>query len=132
MTFQALPKNTVLIHSGPCPHLHVVLTEPDGEPPTVLVVNVSSKRKNSDQTTVLTSGEHSFLTKAESVVRYDQAKFLNHQPLIKAVEDGVLSVYEDVTDELFEKIRQGILSSPETPLAVKGYCERVLGDIEAA
>tara|TARA_Y100000588_G_scaffold263967_1_gene278693 strand:- start:253 stop:657 length:405 start_codon:yes stop_codon:yes gene_type:complete len=124
-TFTGIPKNTVLRPSGPCDHLFVVITTPDGEPPKVVAVNVSTKRRNSDTTTVLIQGEHSFLTKPESIIRYDLAELVEVDELVKAVDSGNLTAMEDMSDSVFQRICDGIEASPNTPQDIKDQYQRL-------
>ncbi|MCF5859795.1 hypothetical protein [Aeromonas veronii] len=124
-TFAGIPKNTVLRPSGPCSHLFVIITTPDGEPPKVVVVNVSTKRSKSDTTTVLYQGEHSFLTKPESIIRYDLAEIIEIDQLITAVNNGHLTALEDMSDAVFQRICAGIEASPDTPEDIKNQYQKL-------
>ena len=131
-TFTGIPQNTVLRPSGPCNHLFVIITTPDGEPPKVVAVNVSTKRGNSDTTTVLLQGEHSFLTKPESIIRYDQAELIEVDDLITAVNNGHLTALEDMSDAVFQRICDGIDASPDTPQDIKDQYQKLKPDQQAA
>ena len=132
MTFNSLPKNTVLRPSGPCDHLYIILTTPDGEPPKVVAVNVSSKRANSDLTTILLMGEHSFLTKQESIIRYDMAELIEVEQLVNAVNSGDLTALEDMNENVFQRICLGINNSPNTPSQIKNICQPLFSVTDAA
>ncbi|MEI8607838.1 hypothetical protein P4S70_01355 [Enterovibrio sp. Hal110] len=124
-SFTGVPKNTVLRPSGPCEHLFIIITTPDGEPPKIVAVNISTKRRSSDTTTVLTQGEHSFLTKPESIVRYDQAELIEVDQLIAAVNAGELVAMEDMSDVVFQRICDGIQNSPNTPQDIKDQYQKL-------
>ncbi|MCI0390265.1 MAG: hypothetical protein MOB07_16065 [Acidobacteria bacterium] len=104
------------------PHLWIVLTDPEGDPPQVVMVNLNTKRDGSDTTVVLHPGEHRFI-KHETVVNYSDARFVevgNLQALIAMHRDWQ---DDDCSDDLLAKIRQGLIDSPFTPNKIKTYCQ---------
>lgn len=116
-------KNTVLVPvpSPSCQHLFIVLTSPEGVPPLVVMVNVTTRRPTSDSTVVLVAGDHSFI-KHESVIAFEHADFFELKKLEKGLEAGKLSRYPDINDALFKVVKNGLLNSPRTPRKIKKYC----------
>ena len=55
------------------PHLWIVLTDPEGNPGEVVVVNLTSQRPGSDATVVLQRGDHPFV-RHDTVVYYGDAR----------------------------------------------------------
>ncbi len=103
-------------------HLHVVLTEPEGDPPQVVIVNLTSAQTWSDQTVVLDEGEHPFV-KHRTVVNFSDAQLDNSSTVKGLVETGIGEFREDLSEALLSKIQQGLLDSPRTPRWLKGHCK---------
>lgn len=118
-------QNTILvpIPSPKCKHLFIVLTAPDGEPPQVVMVNVTTRRPHSDCTVILTGGDHPFV-KHESVIAFEHASLFDAERLERGLRDGRIVKYSDMDDSLFEMIRRGLLTSPRTPTRIRHYCQQ--------
>jgi hypothetical protein len=118
-----IQKNTILvpIPAPNCKHLFIVLTAPEGEPPVVIMVNITSRRPTSDATVVLTPSDH-FFVKHESVVAFEHALVFEVSKLENGLKSGLLAQYPDISESLFESIKKGLLSSPRTPQDIKAYC----------
>lgn len=103
-------------------HAWVVVTEPIKDPGKVLIVNLTSyNEKFSDPTVVLTKEEHPFLDH-KSCVRYIDARWASPDQLEKFIEAGVADPLGDCPPATLEKIRNGILNSPETEPEIKEIC----------
>ncbi len=50
------------------PHLWIVITEPTGNPPVVIIVNITTLQQGAEQTVILQRVDHPFI-RHESVVR---------------------------------------------------------------
>jgi hypothetical protein len=101
-------------------HLWIVLSDVDEEGHFV-TVNVSTARPGVDRTTVLLPKDHKFV-KHESVVRYDKAekRHVSHFELA----GSLLEIYkQDITEDLYQRIYEGFLSSPATPRDLKVYIQ---------
>lgn len=123
--FKALPKNTIHMPTSgvQSKHLFIVLTPPDGIPPKIVLVNISTRQARSDTTTIVLAGEHPFLTNQESIIRYDQAEIVDANTLINAVNTKNEYCHRvDISDNLHERICNGLLQSDETPQEVIDYC----------
>lgn len=118
-----IQQNTILVPvpSQSCKHLFIVLTAPEGEPPVVVMVNVTTRRPTSDATVILTPGDHSFV-KHESVIAFEHASLFEVERLENGLNNGSLSKYPDISDSLFTAVNQGLLNSPRTPQNIKTYC----------
>jgi hypothetical protein len=85
---QIKKKSTFVIDypSGTTPHLHIVLTDPEGNPPKVVVVNLSSCKglRSEDTTVILKPGDHSYITQ-DSFIAYDYAK----KVVVKILENKI-------------------------------------------
>lgn len=118
-----IEKNTILVPvpSPTCKHLFIVLTAPEGEPPVVVMVNITTRRPTSDATVILTPGDHSFV-KHESVIAFEHASLFEVSKLESGLVSGALTKYPDISESLFSAVKQGLLSSPRTPQNIKEYC----------
>lgn len=118
-----IQKNTILvpIPAPNCKHLFIVLTAPKGQPPVVVMVNITTRRPTSDCTVVLTPSDHPFV-KHESVVAFEHAMTFEVSKLENGLQKGLLKKYPDIDDALFEVIKHGLLNSPRTPQRIKTYC----------
>jgi len=125
MSETLVEQNTILvpIPAPTCKHLFIVLTAPDGEPPKVVMVNVTTRRPHSDCTVVLTCGDHAFI-KHESVVAFEYAALFEVERLERGLKNGRIAKYPDIDHRLFEVIKQGLITSPRTPGRIRHYCQQ--------
>ncbi len=121
-------QNTILvpIPSEMCQHLFIVLTNPEGKPPVVIMVNITTRRPTSDCTVVLTPGEHPFV-RHESVIAFEHGDFFPVSKLENGLATGQLRKYSNINDNLFGMIKRGLLTSPRTPQKIKNYCSKQFG-----
>lgn len=101
-------------------HLWVVVTEPTGDPPQVLLVNFTTYRRPSDPTLILQPGSHSFIDRP-TAVSYGDAKLAGVEVLEQLVNAGAARFHDDCTEPLLASIQQGLLTSPRTPRWLKAY-----------
>ena len=104
------------------PHLWFVLTDPLGKPPRVVAVMLRSVTRFTDSTLILKPGEHPFI-RHDSAVHYTTALWLNVSAILGAMSDGRCHLKEDMTDELLQRVRNGLLASPFTVHALRDQCE---------
>lgn len=123
------PKATVLMASGPThdpdrKHLFIVLTEPLGDPPEVLLVSLSSVSTSyqHDCSCELHPGDHSFITHP-SFIRFDLARIEPAQKLIDGVDQQVFSVREPISEEVYQRICTGLRQSAGSSLRVKNFLQ---------
>ena len=103
------------------PHLWIVLTDPEDNPPQVVVVNLTSLRPGADLTVALNRGDHPFV-RHETVVFFGDARFAEARSLDKAVGVALASRLDAVSVELLQRVQEGLLASDETPRRIKEYC----------
>lgn len=104
------------------PHLWIVLTEPDEQvPPHVAIVNLTSFREGADTTVVLATGDHPFI-RHHTVVYYGDLLVAPAQKLVDAVRAGIATRHDDLTDDILERVREGVFRSPFTHGDMKAYC----------
>jgi hypothetical protein len=107
-------------------HLWVVLTEPYGEPPRVALANLTSHKDGIDETVVLEAGEHSFIRR-KTVVNYAAAQIVSATKLEQLIEADLTIPHRELcSDELLEKIRQGVFDSPFASPKFQKYCRERL------
>lgn len=107
-------------------HPYYVITEPQGEPPTVVAVNITGYAPHKDQTVILESGHAAI--KKKSVVNYRETLFLDVLQIEAELNDGehrtMLHHSEPVcSDALLRKLQIGLKLSRGTPIKFKRYCE---------
>jgi hypothetical protein len=95
-------------------HQWVLVTDPQPQTGTAIVVNVTSKQSYSDQTTVLVVGDHPFIIRP-SIVYYVDAREMDVAKVELAIKMGAATSHLPYTQTILAKIQAGILSSPETP-----------------
>jgi len=107
-------------------HLHIVLTDPNGQPPTVAIVSLRTHRKELDETVVLGPSDHPFV-KRKTIVQYAWAKIIESDKLETAIQsDLTLRHKQDCSPELLKQIRDGLFKSPFTTPRIKSYCQDAL------
>ncbi len=107
--------DTAILHDGHYDgerrHLYIVLCDPKGDKYELILVNVTSLRDNSDTTTILNPGDHSFI-KHESVVNYYNAGILAHSNAEVAFRNGDRVGIERLKPAVLQRVQQGLLDSP--------------------
>lgn len=105
---------------GGIPHLWIVVTEPSGSPPEVVIVALSSDSEGKDRTVQLGPRDHPFITKP-SIVFYPDAHRRSVRDIENDVRNADATFHSDCSESLLEAIRQGLLDSPATPRRLKAY-----------
>jgi hypothetical protein len=103
------------------PHLWIIVTEPDGNGECV-IVNVTTLRNSADQTVILGSTDHSFITHA-SAVRYADAEIFQLAQLEAMISAGVVDQMDACNADLLRLVQQGLLASPFTPQRIINHCK---------
>lgn len=111
---------TFMYPDGGIPHLWIVVTEPSGAPPEVVIVSLSSDRAGKDDTVKLGPGDHPFIRKP-TVVFYPDTRLMAVPAIIAEIQNGQASFHADCSEDLLERVRQGLLASPATPRRMKAY-----------
>lgn len=106
-------------------HLFFIMTQPHGEPPIVVMVNISTVRgyRMEDPTVILHPGDHSFI-KHDSYVGYGFTRKIRLSVLEKHLEDGKAEMMDPVAEHIFQRVFDGLLQSPHTPQEMKAICRR--------
>ena len=93
-------------------HLCIVLTDYKGDPPSIILVNITSWKRHKDQTVIIETGEHAFVIK-KSVVAYDMAVVLEEWRIERLLR--LAKMQPRASADLLKKIRDGLLTSPRVP-----------------
>lgn len=102
-------------------HLWIVLSDPEGDPPQVVAVNLTQRGNQPDTTVVLNAGDHKFIKK-ETIVYYADARFVPAGAIEAYANQPGYRFKDDCSDDLLNKIREGLKNSKFTPKKIKSYC----------
>jgi len=119
-------QGTLLMHTGPSHHLHIVMNDPVfcqvlGEL-SVLVVNLSSVRETGrhDTSCILAPGCHPFVRR-DSWVVYGEAAVLRLPRLEADIVAGGTIPHLPVSLDVFRAVRAGFDRSPHVKLKIERY-----------
>jgi hypothetical protein len=130
--FFLCPQQTFLVPSGPPTdpgrlHLHVILTAPypnQIDVDCVALVSFCSVDPDLpyDDTCLVSpgSGIHPFI-KHPSFIDYGKARIIEAEKIKKGIESRKLFLRDSVSDELFQRITNGLCVSPQTPPVVVAF-----------
>ena len=96
-------------------HLWVVISDPAADSERVLIVNFTTRRKDSDPACILQAGEHPFV-RHETCVNYAGAKVVSEAQIRTLVQKGLLSSHAALSAALLERIRDGAAASERMSL----------------
>ena len=106
-------------------HLRVVVTSPvAGE---VIVVSITTRRRNSESLVVLLPGAHPFI-QHESVVAYRYSEIRTVESIEAALKNGQAQRREPMPPDALRRIRAGLRDSDHTPNGVRHYFLTVEGE----
>lgn len=106
-------------------HLWVVLTDPQGDPPQVALVNLTKHKPDLDQTVVLNVGDHPFI-KQKTIVNYARATTVEASRLEGAMRADITMQHKiDCTPKLLDTIREGLFKSRFTKPRIQKFCEHL-------
>jgi hypothetical protein len=116
---------TILMSNGrgSIEHLWIVVeNDIPGDPDSMIVVNISSLREGSDNSTILTKGDHPFIKHDSSVVFGDAQIVL--KTLVQQFADlSPEKIKEKLEDQVLERIEEGLLLSKRTKKGIKQICK---------
>lgn len=96
-------------------HLWVVISDPAVDPARLLIVNFTTRRKDSDPACILQAGEHPFVHH-ETCVNYGGAKVVSVAQIQTLLQKGLLSSHAALSDVLLKRIRDGAAASERMSL----------------
>jgi hypothetical protein len=85
-------------------HLWIVLSDPHQDADHVLLVNVTSWRRDKDQACLLSAGEHPFVVH-NSCVNYEDAQVCAYVHLLDLLNRGRIVVQDALRPEILKHIR---------------------------
>lgn len=108
-------------------HPFVVVTEFDRETGEAILVSFSSTqgKPHIDKTTIVPAGSHEFIPQ-ESYAAYYLAGRMKRETLEGKIKNGEAIQGERIDEPILEKLRAGIIASPETPAGIKEFYEDCL------
>jgi hypothetical protein len=119
------------VEGYPTPHLHIILTDPVGDPPTVAMVSLRTYREGAlglDDTVILNPGPgiHKFV-KHKTYVFYKWARTIEVARLERIIdEDLTTKDQDDCSPEMLETVRAGLFKSIHPKQKIKTYCQVAL------
>lgn len=102
-------------------HLWLVVAELPNSPIQLVIVNLTTRKSESDTTVILKTGDHPFV-KHETVINYSDARLISKPDLITRIEEKFFATDQIFADEILRIIQQGLLNSPYTPKGIKESC----------
>lgn len=81
-----------------------------------------TQKSFTDKTVVLNDGDHPFVRHLSSV-HYSTADYFYLKHIQRAVKKGLCHIKEDMTDDLLQRVQDGLLKSSRTPHTIRDYCE---------
>lgn len=100
-------------------HLWLIITQPFGQPPKVIIVSLSTQRDGSDTTVILTSADHPFV-RHSTVVFYADAREVEANLLERLVRLDKSRLHSHTcSPDLLSRVRDGLLESSFTPRKIK-------------
>jgi hypothetical protein len=126
MSFVCKPGESLFLRkiNSPIEHLWIILTDPQGNPQKSVIVNVTSKRPESETTVVLKKGDHPFITH-DSVINFKDATLALSDKLEEAVNAGHFCDGGSFDQALLKTIQEGLQKSKQTPKDIKSHCNAV-------
>lgn len=104
--------------TGPTPHLWVVLWGPAGTSDAYLMVHLATMKPHLDQRVVVRPDEHPFIVR-DTGVAYGDVRRTTGAKLEEAFRTREAIRKQPVSPPLLERIRDGLLTSPRTPHAIR-------------
>lgn len=95
-------------------HLWIVATDPEGDPPSVVIVNVTSLKddgkRHIDEACILNESDHPF-ARHDSFMKYKAAALVEVSTLRALLAKDMLQPHAAVRPDVLQRIRQGFLDS---------------------
>ncbi len=107
----------------PDAHLWFILTDPD---PRIVMAMMRSSKTFTDKTVTLQPGDHPFV-KHESNIDYGVACIQQSRVVDSAIRRNQVTLHQDMSAQLLETVRKGLLHSSRTNHDVRRYCAERLG-----
>lgn len=105
----------------------MVVAELMKSPDQVIVVSLTTRRAGSDDTVVLSAGDHPFV-KHDTAVNYSDSRRFEKKDLLDRINQKFFEPGQAFPDDMTKIIQLGLLKSRFTPNDIKQDCRAVLGD----
>src|SRR5574337_133690 len=102
-------------------HLWFILTDPCEHSPRVVAVMLRTATHFTDTTVILHPGDHPFVHHPSSVP-YSTARYFQVCAISRAIREGHCSHQHDMSTDLLQRVRTGLITSPFTINAIRDYC----------
>lgn len=103
-------------------HPYIVITEPDGNPLEVAVVNLTEYKPNVDETAVFEVGDHPRLEK-KSMINYMDGQVVPVDGLERTINLYPHRLNDDCDGTMLERIQKGVGTSRATRPKFLEYCK---------
>lgn len=109
--------------SNPIPHLWFIISEPNPVSHLCAIVSLTTLRGSKDQTVILGSRDHSFISHP-SAVHYIGAMLVDMRRLNALVSAGAVQRHDSCSSATLKLVQQGVMASPFTPRKVVEFCKQ--------
>jgi hypothetical protein len=103
-------------------HLWFVLTDPDPDRNSMVLVMLVTVKPHTDRTLHLVVGDHPFV-RHESAVDFGTATYVPSVKLQDALVSGRATLAADMSADLLARVRAGLLASARTPNDIVDHCQ---------
>ena len=103
-------------------HPYIVITEPEGNPLEVAVVNFTEYKANVDETAIFEAGEHPRLGK-KSMINYMEGQVVPVDGLERLIKRHPHRLHEECEPAILKKIQDGVEKSRATRPKFLEYCK---------
>jgi hypothetical protein len=109
-------------------HLWIVASLPWPDDGSIVVVNFTTRRKDSDTNCLVQAGEHPWV-KHETVVEYEKARIFDLATQATVMKQpSICPPHKDVSEELLARIQQGALISDLTKQKIQTIIKWSMGE----
>src|SRR5690242_7375262 len=106
-------------------YLYILITHPEGKPSRGLFLTFEPLDSALSDSTLVLCGEHSYF-RTPTAVKYSAARVLCVEHIEAAANHPSSGVYmhrePQCSDDLLNKLREGLFKSPYVPLKIRNYC----------
>lgn len=106
-------------------HLWLVATPPYGDPPQVIIVNITTPNSDSDKTVMLDKGDHPLITHV-SAVYYTDAKIVSASYIGKYKRENPNDKCVPFDQKIIKRIQEGFENSPYVRPIILNFFKRVV------
>lgn len=108
------------------PHLWIIITDVDKDSDLIVIVSLTTLRRNADQTVILRKGDHPFIDH-ESIVYFADARLTELKSIDALVTAGTIKQQASCSANLLKEIQAGTLACDLTPNKILFFCRKMWG-----